>query len=618
MRVTQRTMYDSMLGNMQNTLGAYMESNIQGGSQKKINRPSDDPAGMALVLNTRRNIDSTVQYQRNVDTAKGWLSLADSTLMNVSTTVIKIKELAEQAATGTMTDENRDQVASQLRQLFGQLLNLSNTQFENKSIFAGHKYGTNAFDEVLGVTTKDPNLQDVNIAVAGKSEKSIKLEFDSGGVVGTDAMDYRWTNDGGKTWNTGTLAAGSNAITMDGATVTLPNGKTITPRDPDKDSTSTNGTVLFIRPTAKYLGDDNAANSNGVLSGAPLGSKVGITEDPSAPLNTNVLVRIDGNTDLRVPGMAVNYSIGTLDPATGNIIWTAQPAAQVPDPATGKVSLPFDAGTSGKGTVDFDLTGAPTSVLSGGAQVDMQPRRTDVMGGTPGMMVNSQGSFKSNTLVRLDNDVNLSLPGQVLNYSYSNDGGKTWIQASSQTPTPPTHGIRLPLPGGHMDLSATASANTLTAGTQMIVHPDRADLNYEVMQNTYLPVNSVGKDIFGGVYGGAVVGDPKSNLFEVVGNLIAYAENNDQQGVSDCLADLTKAMGKVETENARIGGMENRLSLAADVLSFEKIDQQQRLSYTEDIDLTTLLTNLAKQELAYNTVLKSSSMIMQLNLTKFV
>ena len=613
MRVTQRTMYDSMLGNMQSTLGAYMESNIQGGSQKKINKPSDDPAGTALVLNSRRNIGATEQYQRNVDTAKGWLSLADSTLTQVSSTISQIKTLAEQAATGTMTDENRDQVATQLRQLFGQLLNLSNTQFENKSIFAGHKYDSSAFVEKLAVTTKDPDLGNVRFDVQGKSDSTLKVEFDTDGQVGvTDPINYRWTKDGGKTWNEGQLLGGRNVLDMDGVTVTIPPGTTVKARDPEKDSTATNGTVLFVRPTAEYQGDDNGASAYGIPSGMPPGTKV--TVKGNVPDNMMMRLTPGVDVDLRAPG-PVTYQVSN----DGGVTWVAGGTVNIPNPPTGKVELPVPA--PGTGAVELDITSASSSTIAGGSTVSLQPRRTDIMGGPGGLQVNAKGTFSGNTLVRIDSAVDLTAANAPFAYSYSTDGGKTWVEAKAQTTPPAT---RLLLPGGYMDLKpgldpATGALNpNLTAGTQMVIHPDRADLNFEIMQDTYLPVNSVGKDIFGGMYGGQVVGKAESNLFETVGDLIAFAENNDQQGVSECLDRLTKCLVGVNTENARFGGMENRLTMAADVLSFEKIDQQQRLSYTEDIDLTTLLTNLAKQELAYNTVLKSSSMIMQLNLTKFV
>ena len=105
-RVTQKNMYDNMTSQMQKTLAAYMDSNEQGSTQKKINRPSDDPAGTYRVLMTRNDISATTQYQSNVDTATGWLSLADNVLgTQLSNSLTSLKALAEQASTGTYTAE---------------------------------------------------------------------------------------------------------------------------------------------------------------------------------------------------------------------------------------------------------------------------------------------------------------------------------------------------------------------------------------------------------------------------------------------------------------------------------------------------------------------------------
>ncbi len=112
--------------------------------------------------------------------------------------------------------------------------------------------------------------------------------------------------------------------------------------------------------------------------------------------------------------------------------------------------------------------------------------------------------------------------------------------------------------------------------------------------------------------------DPDNNLFEVVGSFIGYLEGNNQEGCQKTLAALTKAEKTVLAEATRIGGMENRLDMAADVLSFQKIDQQERLSYVEDIDLTELLTKLTRQQIAYQTVLQSSSMIMNMSLANYI
>ena len=139
-RVTQQTMYNKMVGGMQSNLGAYMESIEQGSSQKKVNRPSDDPAGTYRILTTRVDMTNTAQYQENVDTANGWLNLADDILSRqVTTAITGLKTLAEQASTGTYDADKRMIMADQARQYFGQLLNLANTEFEGKQIVGGHK-----------------------------------------------------------------------------------------------------------------------------------------------------------------------------------------------------------------------------------------------------------------------------------------------------------------------------------------------------------------------------------------------------------------------------------------------------------------------------------------------
>lgn len=565
-RVTQHTMYNNMVGHMQSNLGAYMESIQQGSSQKKINRPSDDPAGTYRVLTTRNDMVATEQYQENVDTAKGWLNLADSILStNVTTAITGLKTLAEQASTGTYTAEQRMIMADQARQYFGQLLNLSNTQFEDMHIFAGHKYDKPAFQQGLAPTTSDAAfgqaVEKGYVTVLGSSERTVLVQFtENGGVLGVGS-EYIWSNDGGVTWSDPEkVTPGVNdkgdavyelkptgiGVTMQIQTM-IPSPELANPDagyvaplqinlgayDPDKLGSSQNGTMLYLRPAALYQGDDKDAPNDVTIMGAG-------SVKPNRPDSD---VDDDGLTDNRVV---------------------------------------------------------------------------------------AQGTFGTNVLVKIngsENKVNGQSiwdqnvgAGQTFEWSYSTDGGQTWITAKGTAPNGGT--LRLPLPGGYVDFDMTQFGGTLPAGMQANIHPSRSDLEYEIMKDTYVSVNSVGKDIFGGYYEGKPVlgndGSTDSNLFEVVGKFIGYLEGNNQDGCQKTLAALETAEKKVLAEATRIGGLENRISMAADVLSFQKIDQQERLSYTEDIDLTELLTKLTRQQLTYQTVLQSSSMIMQLSLAKYV
>ena len=504
-RITQNQMYDTMTSQMQKNLSAYMESNEQGSTQKKINRPSDDPAGTYRVLTTRNDIEATDQYQSNVDTAQGWLSLTDNVLgTQLSNALTSLKSLAEQASTGTYTAANRQQIAYQARQIFGEMLNLSNTQYEGNSIFGGQRYDRSAFEEGLALTSADTAwdtaIQAGDYSIQGAAKSSMMVQFTSTGTLDGGPQTYRWSEDGGTTWSTGTTAG--RTMTLNGVTVTMDNDMAVTAADVSLGPGSSNGTLVYIRPTAMYQGDDN---------------------DP--------------------------------------------------------------------------------------------PPSMTIMGGPVNLVTSAAGAFGGNVLVRMDSAADLSSTGTSVDYSYSTDSGSTWISATANG----SNQLRLLVPSGYVDMDATTVAsNTVTAGTQILVHPARADLNLEIMKDSYISVNNVGKDIFGGYYEGKPALDPSTNLFDMVGEFISYCENNNQEGCQETLTKIASVQQNVLTQTARVGGLENRVSTATDILSFQKVDQQDRLSYTEDIDLTELLTKLTRQQLTYQTVLQSSSKIMQMNLSSYL
>ncbi|MFP4084871.1 MAG: flagellar hook-associated protein FlgL, partial [Desulfonatronovibrio sp.] len=144
MRISLNMLYDNFVSNMNKSTYKLMELNKMASSQKKINKPSDDPVGAGRVLDYRDSIASLKQYESNVDTAKGWLGQADETLMQVNNVLIRAKEIAEQGATGTLDAEQREILSFEARQLFDQMINLANTRFDGKSIFGGHKVDESA------------------------------------------------------------------------------------------------------------------------------------------------------------------------------------------------------------------------------------------------------------------------------------------------------------------------------------------------------------------------------------------------------------------------------------------------------------------------------------------
>ena len=507
MRITQGMLYSSTVNGMSSVLNKLYATNEQSNGLR-INRPSDDPLGAGRVIQSRTALSNISRYQDNISAATGWLSTCDSALTgttgSVTTILTRLTELAEQGATGTYTAENRDEISKELRQLYDQLLVLSNTEYAGQHIFSGQKTDTQAYGSALGVTVKDTgsDFDNMYFQTEGGANYTVVIQATSSGAAET--ASYRYSADGGSTWTDITASdislnhpeAGRMRITAGGASIIMDMGTNVNAVNTDNSSSTNNGTWFYIRPTAIYGGDDND-------------TQVGI-------------------------------SYGTTN-------------------------------TSAE--------------------------------------VSASGYFTSDVTVKIG-----QMNGTMLSYSYSSDNGVSWKHATTDTST----SLKLPVTGGYLDLT-----NPPTDGEQYVIHPHRAEVTYPISDTSSIAVNLVGKDVFGGLYTDPATGETRAvenggNIFEIVGNLIAAAETNDQDGMAAALPLLTQARSVVLTNAAIVGGRENRLEMTSAALTMRNYSETDRLSSIEDVDLTELLVKLEQQKTAYSAVLQSSSIIMQQSLLNYL
>ena len=69
---------------------------------------------------------------------------------------------------------------------------------------------------------------------------------------------------------------------------------------------------------------------------------------------------------------------------------------------------------------------------------------------------------------------------------------------------------------------------------------------------------------------------------------------------------------------AEVGGRQNRLQIDETIIDGLELNEKTLLSSIEDADVSELMTELAQAQIVYEAVLRSTSMIMQLNLGKFI
>jgi flagellar hook-associated protein 3 FlgL len=106
-------------------------------SGRKIMLPSDDPAGMAALIQNRSSARNNDQFTQNLEAIKPVLQMADSALGSVVTGLQRAITLGVEGATGTLSESDRKSVAAELTGIRDNVLSLANSSYGGSYLFAG-------------------------------------------------------------------------------------------------------------------------------------------------------------------------------------------------------------------------------------------------------------------------------------------------------------------------------------------------------------------------------------------------------------------------------------------------------------------------------------------------
>ena len=180
----------SSVGN--NLAGHY--SNLQTSTQRlssglRVNNAADDAAGLAIRELMRADIASLQQGVRNANDAISLIQTADGALGVIDEKLVRMKELAEQAATGTYDSTQRLMIESEYQAMASEITRIANATDFN---------GIHLLDGTLSSDTHDGT----GMTATGK----MKIHFGSGN---DSAEDYYYITIGNCTASA--LGVGNNA-----------------------------------------------------------------------------------------------------------------------------------------------------------------------------------------------------------------------------------------------------------------------------------------------------------------------------------------------------------------------------------------------------------------------
>jgi len=147
MRVSDKMNYNQSMAAINKNRTDLMTYQNQAATQKRINKPSDDPLGAARILTSKTEIQGFEQYKRNILSAKESVEVSEQSLSQASELLIRAKELAiDQADDAANGPESRRITAAEVKQIYEQMVNVANRRYGDHYLFAGHKTLNAPFD----------------------------------------------------------------------------------------------------------------------------------------------------------------------------------------------------------------------------------------------------------------------------------------------------------------------------------------------------------------------------------------------------------------------------------------------------------------------------------------
>jgi flagellar hook-associated protein 3 FlgL len=201
MRVTQNMMSSSMIVHLQRQNEKLFEIQQQIATQKRINKPSDDPGGLNRVLEYRTMQAVMEQYQRNIEQGRAVVETNELTLGLIDELMGMAREIAQTYGGSDTSPEERQMAACQVNDLYDQIVDLINSKTGSDYLFSGHKTDTPPYAHVVEISGSVPVTIDFGLTAVATGV-TIDIRDDTGTVVRTLTPAGPWVDgDNSTSWD---------------------------------------------------------------------------------------------------------------------------------------------------------------------------------------------------------------------------------------------------------------------------------------------------------------------------------------------------------------------------------------------------------------------------------
>lgn len=197
MRITNKIMQNNNLTNINTNKLLQDRLSTQMSTEKKINRPSDDPVVAIRALRLRSNVTEITQYySKNIPDAESWLKVTEESLKTLSNIVTAMQKQCTNGAKDYLKSSDRLTIIEQLKALADEVYTTGDADYAGRYVFTGYRTDTslsfpeateqqyriteqldkNAIDQVTVITTHSADGSTDVMDMTANNYQSITVE----------------------------------------------------------------------------------------------------------------------------------------------------------------------------------------------------------------------------------------------------------------------------------------------------------------------------------------------------------------------------------------------------------------------------------------------------------
>ena len=169
MRISTTQLFNETTRNMMSGQSSLAEIQNKISSGKNFQSLAEDPVGANRVVNLKRELNQLETFQQNIDSTRRRLSLAETTVADINTSITRARELVIQSGNGAvMSDTERRAISYELEEIVDFMAGLMNTRdAKGEYLFSGSKGTTQAYQKNIDGTytfNGDSSQREIQVA----------------------------------------------------------------------------------------------------------------------------------------------------------------------------------------------------------------------------------------------------------------------------------------------------------------------------------------------------------------------------------------------------------------------------------------------------------------------